>query len=838
MREDTVVRRDFLAQHGAALLDNGYTVVPIQTGKKAPGFDGWQKSTPSKHQLKEWIDHGHKNSGVGIITKNTPAIDIDVRDDEVAQKVETWVRENIGDAPVRIGKAPKRLLVFRTNTPFKKMRSSKWRDQFGDEHQIEILGDGQQFVAYHIHPDTLKPYTWPNPDMNPLVVAADRLVVVTTEQCEALIGWFDQLAYDEGWEQVKKGHHQAGAIDNENPWVEDTIPVSMDDDELKRRLMLVPHPDDYDTWSQVGMALYHQYDGEEVGLQLWHEWSETADNYDADSLDRHWASFGITGKKRAPITARFILKLAREAAEHTEQQLALELRDRFISATTLHEWDAARVKARESEIDSLARSALAVIAKDRRDSILGAKTPLVEIKKAIAYAPKNADNMPRWCEGWVYDTSLDRFFHTERKISVTQQGFNAMYDRRAMTKKDVVDGKSAPSQSASNLALNLYKITTVDGCRYMPGDDEVFTNIEGTFANLYAEHEIPEVPATLSPRDKRNVEIVRHHIDHLLRDEEGRMFLDWLSWVVQNPGQHANYAVLLQGVEGDGKTFFAELLRTVMGISNVTMLNAQILHNAFTDWTVGQCVCCVEEVRLVNDGNKYEVLNRVKPYVTNTVIEVHPKGKPVYNAMNTTSYLLFSNYKDALPIDDNARRYLVLFSRWQSRDRIREFKRLHRTYYKKLYATLEESPGALRDWLLNHEQADEFDPVGDAPDTAAKKHMVFLSKPEFIQMVDQVVERNESHLVGPTVVTSNGLHEVSMANGVDYPSSKALANMLSRAGYETLGKMSIEGEFVNVWARDVEMFIESKSHGDKMILADLVRREVKLRKFLIEREQL
>lgn len=836
MQENSIAKRDFLAQHGTALLDNGYAVVPIQPGKKAPGFDGWSKATQSKSQIKEWLGNGHRNSGVGILTKHTPAIDIDVRDDDIAERVEQWVIENIGDAPTRVGRAPKRLMVFRTDSPFKKMRSGKWKDQFGDEHQIEILADGQQFVAYHIHPDTGKPYTWPSVDRNPLQVPVNRLIPVTVDQCQALINWFDQLAFDEGWEEVKKGRNQAAGIESDNVFVEDTFPVSIDDDELQRRLMLVPDPDDHDHWVNVGMALHHQYDGDETGLAMWHEWSETADNYDADALERRWKSFAINGKKRAPITARYIIKLAREAADHAEQQLALELRDKFINAKTLQEWDAARVAARESEIDSLARSALALIAKERRDAILGAKTPLVEIKKAIAFAPRNADNTPKWCEGWLYDTSADRFFHGERKNSVTQQGFNAMYDRRALTKKDIVDGKSSPSQSASSLALNLYKITTVDGTRYMPGNDTVYSDIEGTFANLYAEHEIPEVPDTLSPRDKQSIERVKAHVAHLLPEEEGRMFVDWMSWIVQNPGKHANYAVLLQGVEGDGKTFFAEMLRAVMGVSNVTMLNAQILHSSFTDWTVGQCLACVEEVRLVNDGNKFEVLNRVKPYITNTIIEVHPKGKAVYNAINTTSYLLFSNYKDALPLDDNARRYLILFSRWQSRERIRAFKAGNRKYYSKLYETLETSAGALRHWLLNHEQDEDFDPVGDAPETAAKKHMVFLAKPEFIQMLDQAIERNESHLVGPEVVTASGLHEIAMMNGVDYPSSKALSNMMARAGHETLGKIRVGDEITTVWVRDADAFTKNLPHG--VTPGYLVREELKRRKEALEDDEL
>ena len=835
MSEDRITRHTYLADHGQALIDHGYNVVPIMPGKKAPGFDGWQKSTASKTQLKEWLENGNKNSGVGILTKHTPAIDIDVRDDGVALRVEEWVRENIGPAPLRIGRAPKRLMVYRTDKPFRKMRSAKWVDQFGDEHQIEILADGQQFVAYHKHPDTGKPYYWPNDGQNPLEVPAHRLAHVTVEQCEQLLAFFDGIAFDEGWSLVKRAHSQSLAPDADNPWLEDTHPVNITDDELRSRLLLIPNPEDYDQWVQIGMALFHQFDGDEAGLALWHEWSETADNYDSDSVERHWTSFNVSGKKRAPITARLILMLARDAASTQTLKLSMKLKDMFLAATDLQQWEKARNAAREAEIDTLARSALAVVAKEKRDAIVGAKTPLVEIKKAIAYQPKNADTTPKWCDGWVYDSSVDKFFHTKRKISVTQQGFNAMYDRRALTKKDVLDGKTAPSSSASHLALNLYKIPTVDGTRYMPGLDPVFSNVEGQFANLYAEHEIPAVPEKLTPRDKRNIERVKAHMLHLLSEDEAAMLLDWLSWVVQNPGKHMNYAVLLQGVEGDGKTFFAEMLRAVMGISNVTMLNAQILHSTFTDWTVGQCLACVEEVRLVNDGNKFEVLNRIKPNITNTVIEVHPKGKPVFNAINTTSYLLFSNYKDALPIDDNARRYLVLFSRWQTAIAIRRFKAENKHYYRNLYATIEESAGALRKWLLEHEQHEDFDPTGDAPDTSAKRHMVYLSKPEFMQLTEAAIRANDSHLVGPDLIVSSGLHEVILARGGEYPATKALTNMLSRGGYESLGKMKVDGEVATVWAFDSARF---RLDDAGTISMKLVRQTIAERKALIESEAL
>lgn len=801
----------YLALHGAKLIDQGYTPVPIQKGKKAPGYDGWQKSLPNKSNILEWITSGHKWSGVGLLTKNTPAIDIDVRDEEVAVQIEDWVRKHIGDAPLRIGRAPKRLMVFRTNNPFRKLRSAKYEDEWGEQHQIEILGDGQQFVAYHKHPDTGKPYHWPNEGENPIQVRATDLPTLEASQAEELIEFFEGIAVEKEWKLVKAAHRSSQALNADNPWAEDSSTVTIDDDELRKRLMLVPHPDDYDDWIRIGMALYHQYDGDDEGLSMWHEWAESADNYDGDALDRRWEGFSIKEKKRAPITARFILRMAQEATETAAAEMTMTLRDAFQGAKDLAAWEKARQMAREAEIDNLSRSSIAQVAKATRDQITGTKTALVEIKKAIAYMPKKMDRMPEWCENWVYDTAEDKFFSLATKCAASQQGFNAMFDRRAMTKKDVLEGKTAPSSTASALALNAYRIPVVAGRRYMPGDDAIFTLPDGTFANTYPEHEIPEVPEKMTPRDKRNVERVKAHIHHLIADpKEARLFLDWLSWVVQNPGKHVRHAVLLQGVQGDGKTFFAEMMRAVMGVSNVTMLNAHILHSDFTDWAEGQCLACFEEVRLVNDKNKYEILNRIKPFITNTINEIHPKGKPIINVKNTTSYLLFTNYKDALPIEDKERRYFVLFSRWQSKWALDAFRDEHPTYYTDLYETIEDSAPALRKWLINHEQSDDFKPMEPAPVTKAFMQMVKRAKPAFILALDEVIAEDAYPEVGRDLLDLTRLNTIMYDLGMDAPQTKAMSAMLDRDGYEPLGRvLTTDGERHFFYSKSLELFTDS-----------------------------
>ena len=833
-----------LAYLGSRLIDNGYSIVPIAVGKKAPGFDNWSKIRSTKPQLEEWITSGHRQSGAGILTKHTPAVDIDVRNEAIALEAEEKAREIFGDAPLRIGMAPKRLLVFRTDSPFRKMRSNKYEDEWGDLHQIEILGDGQQFVAYHTHPDTGKPYRWPDEKLDekgktvkrggPLTINAHELTDITIEQCEAFIEWFEQRAAKESdWKVVKKRRDSdLAAIDSSNPFLEDTRAIDISEEELRNRLMMVPNPDDYDTWIQVGMALHHQFDGSDDGMDMWNEWSETADNYDKDALERRWADFAIEGKKRAPITARFILRLSKEAAAESAAALTMKLRDNFANAKDKAQWDKARDESREAEIDHLSRMALATLAKERLDSIMSTKTPLSEVKKAIAYSPKNGEDKPGWIEPFVYDVSDDRFYDTDRKFSATQQGFNAMFDRKAMTKKDVLDGKSAPTSTASALALNLYRITVVNGRRYEPGADKIFYREDGVFANTYPEHEIPELPEKLLPRDKVAIKRVKAHVRHLLeKPEERRLLVDWLSWVVQNPGQHANWSILLQGVEGDGKSFFGMLLRAVMGVSNVQMLNAHILESPFTDWVVGQCVTCIEEVRLIKATNKYELLNRIKPFITNDIIEVHPKGKPTYDAKNTTSYLLFSNFRDALPLDDDGRRYCVMFSQWQRKDKLDAFKDENPDYYQELYDTLSESPGALRKWLLEWEQDPSFRPKGDAPTTDAKRYMIRQAQPEFIQNVFDIIAEDSEPLISSDLIDGVRLHEVMIERGMEVPTNKAFGSMLSRYRFECIGRVKIAGESRTYYSREPEMFQIRDPGG--IVLIDTM----KVRKFLKDRVQ-
>jgi hypothetical protein len=89
------------------------------------------------------------------------AFDVDVLDRELVDQIVALIAQKLGPTPlVRVGRAPKVLLVYRPECRLKKLQTPELFFPDGTKAKVELLGDGQQFVADGIHPDTGKPYTW------------------------------------------------------------------------------------------------------------------------------------------------------------------------------------------------------------------------------------------------------------------------------------------------------------------------------------------------------------------------------------------------------------------------------------------------------------------------------------------------------------------------------------------------------------------------------------------------------------------------------------------------------------------------------------------------------
>ena len=276
---------NFMARLGAQMVDNGFPVIPIMPGSKVPGrysqgqwtpYPDWSRHADratTLHEVEIWATW--PDCGIGIATGTTVALDIDVPDATVAHALTDLATQHLGATPfLRIGQAPKRLLLYRTDTPFAGRKRAP----------LEVLAHGQQFVAYAIHPGTGQPYAWP--DENPLDVPWDALPVVTEEQ---VLAWLD--AAHAALPHELKPATLAGPA-TPSAWRGPSDPRGTVE-AVAAALAWLPNDDlDGHSWITIGNAIKAAL-GEE-GRQLWLDWSrqsaKSGTSGRSDTPERRWAT--------------------------------------------------------------------------------------------------------------------------------------------------------------------------------------------------------------------------------------------------------------------------------------------------------------------------------------------------------------------------------------------------------------------------------------------------------------------------------------------------------------------------------------------------------------------
>lgn len=318
----------YFQQEGRKLLANGYLIIPILPGEKRPAIGTWQNARLGSGDLDRYPGHG-----VGVLcgqgTNPIVGVDIDVSHEVVGPALLAWCREHLGHTVERIGAAPRILLAYRaTAGGWAKANSLKFFDPADpvkpsgkrNDQQVEVLGLGQQFVAYHIHPDTGQAYEWVDERGGLSAVRADDLPVVTEHQVDALLREVERLVAEVGPGLETVGNltsMPAGSVGIDDDWfanMSDKTGVTLD--QYRAWLLALDNSAaggfDYDTWLHAGMAGHHEFDGAVAALDVWLEWSERSPKFERATSIAKWASFG-RGAGRAT-TMRWLIKVSNQAA--------------------------------------------------------------------------------------------------------------------------------------------------------------------------------------------------------------------------------------------------------------------------------------------------------------------------------------------------------------------------------------------------------------------------------------------------------------------------------------------------------------------------------------------
>jgi AAA domain/Bifunctional DNA primase/polymerase, N-terminal len=195
--------RGIVTARRIALLKLGYEPIPVLSGRKRPPMSGWQDVPitipPDEDVITPWADTYPGALSTGIRTRYTPGFDIDIKDQNVADQVEQALLNMVPSGTIlkRVGQPPKRLIPFRCTTPFKKI-SATFKAPDDVVHKVEVLADGQQFVAEGIHETTQQPYRWAD-NVSLLSIAHEHLPLVDEPLARRFVNEAAAIMAAAGW---------------------------------------------------------------------------------------------------------------------------------------------------------------------------------------------------------------------------------------------------------------------------------------------------------------------------------------------------------------------------------------------------------------------------------------------------------------------------------------------------------------------------------------------------------------------------------------------------------------------------------------------------------------
>lgn len=660
-------------------------------------------------------------------------------------------------------------------------------------------------------------------------------------------------------------------------------------DDARKALTWLDPGCEYGDWMRVGMALHAQFGGtaqDAEALDLWDIWSSGGLGLDGEpakyqgrrEIESKWLSLARSrigdGGAGAAVTWRSLVRMAKEAgmpvsrigvgkgggradiADASPEEVAAELmaeksknivrqyQDRMKAAVTVQEL--MEIGKQIGGVDMLPhdRDTLTETLRVRWVAVADRKIAKADAEAMTGFRAADwfaKDGCPVWAEGWVFVNSdgAGSWHHMAGGRVVDPAGFDREYLHECITPMQRAAGQITPSVLPTQLLVGANVVQKVAGVRYQPGKDAVFDYRGFQYVNSWRPDSQPEAVDELmwSDEDRAAVELWRGHLRWLVGDEAAGLLEKFLGWLVQHPDQRIRWSYLIQGPEGNGKSIIGEcLMAAVLGQENVSKIsNSTLSHPTFNEWADGRQLSVIEEL-FVDGHNQMSVVNSMKSPLADDNLQIHPKGGRPYQIQNVTSYLVFTNKHNALPLNESSRRYYIAECRVQSVDFIRQLggDRAAEAYFQALVAAAEGHAGALRGWLAAVPCADL---PRRAPDSEGKRTMVAASRSDIEQVVIELIESGQYPGVNRLAVSSSALRiAVQMSeHQVGLGGPRHINSVMRSLGYYPVStnmiavKYSSEGEMTRAtWYINRDKMSKEMPKWNKMTPVEIITKAIEI----------
>lgn len=511
-----------------------------------------------------------------------------------------------------------------------------------------------------------------------------------------------------------------------------------------------------DDWLKIGMAIYHETSGSEKGYSIFDNFSKKAPNkYDSKINRLRWMSFKNQDKVN-PITFKTVLKISNDIKKNN-----FASRDKNLIKKDFY-----------YEIDN--------DDEDRSKAVDNNNN-----KKITQVQDVNED----FWKNFVFCQAHNKFIDINTFKSMSCTAFDMTYTR------------FTPLNSRGvNIKADVYvkdKINIIYDTEYNPLQKKlIFEKNNVKYLNTYKALKHPYIADGTTNASKS----VLNHVDWLIEDEKDKVILlSFIAHQVQRSGELLRWGMIMQGVSGNGKSFFANLLKALLGSDNVGFISACQFSSKFNSWATGNIVTVIEELKVSSSENKFDVVNHIKPLLTNESITIEGKGKDSKVVTNVTNYFATSNYENCIPIDPDDRRWVAIFTKNVC---MQQFRKDNPNYFIDLFKTIKENAAELYDFFKNYKIPDWFYTDFDALcNTKSKKRLIEsnITIPEYIFLLALDEFEDGKHISKGKFINITYLNsKISDYNKTgdttyeDFPKYRFLTQLLKKYGYNTVTRPRVE----------------------------------------------
>lgn len=627
------------------------------------GYGGWHGKVATAEDRAAW---GAMGAGVGIQCGVVIVVDIDVLVDLASQAIDAVVLGVLGAGVPRVGRAPKvlRVYVAAPGQVITKRRLAFRLPGRDDVQAVEVLGEGQQFVATGTHPGTMRPYAWP--DGEPLLI---ELMPVTAAAVDAMLDAVEDAVRELGGEVVGR----VDGADGERGRVDQAALAAPSEELLAEALARVPNGGDRDAWIRMGHAIKAAGGTEEQ----WAEWSDRWDGpaEDPEDIARRWAGF------RPPFAAGWphIERAAREAGWYGGVE--------------------AEFRAAGLDLAAMAKAAEA------------AKPPPWEEPGITA--------QERMFRRYVWVEAVERIGDMADKALLSKVQFNARLAEIGAP-HDTRNSAWAQFFEAKHGAVRCLRVADVT---YRPGEAAIVAEGQrGLCFNTW----LPSALKPLRGATDADVALWLGLVERVVPDARQRgILLDWLAGLIQMPGKKPAFVLVFGGHEGIGKDSILAPVVRALGQHNVQNIPMRTVMGPQTHWVAN---CQLVIITEMHSFTRREVMEALKPIgaAPPDVLEVNKKYLPQYTVPNIVAGCYFTNHLDALALSDSDRRHFIVWSPHENPEAMEPAaKDAFEGWFKQTYYPWLDKQGgaaAVAGWLAQRDLT-AFRRLARAPWTPAKDIM-------------------------------------------------------------------------------------------------------------------